>query len=97
LALSSTAPPGENLFQGLQTPQAPYLNPSPARTRTTQDDLAAIAYVGSLLLTADQVVRSVDSLMESMKVEAPDGSVLRLDMWPGSKGFEMMLRVTRPL
>jgi len=104
LSLSSTTPPNQAILQDLQgpgTPQAPYLEPRQVRPRSTQDAIAALAYkisyVGSILLTADQVVRSVDSVMDSMKLQTADGSMLRLQMRPESKGFEMMLRLSRPL
>jgi hypothetical protein len=103
LSLSSTAPPPD-LLSRIQAPDArsaPYLDPSPQQGSSQRDSFASIAYkisyVGSILLTADQVVRSVDSVMDSMKLRAPDGAVVRFDMRPDSKGFEMMLRVSRPL
>jgi hypothetical protein len=56
-----------------------------------------ISYFGSFLLTADRLVRSMDSVMESMQVERPDGTCLRLCAEPGSRGFEVGLRLSRPI
>ena len=56
-----------------------------------------ISYIGSLILTADHLVRSVDSVMESMEVRRRDGTQLRLIMEPNSRGFEVMVRLERPI
>ncbi len=56
-----------------------------------------VGYVGVLLLTADRVVRRVDSVMDSMELTADDGTCLRLQMQPERRGFEVKLRLTRPL
>ena len=56
-----------------------------------------ISYVGSLLLTADHLIRSVDSVMESMEISREDGTQLRLLMEPNSRGFEVMVRLERPI
>ena len=64
-------------------------------------DLGAFAlkvgYIGSLLLTADQIVHSVDSVMDRMSYEAPDGSQFRFTLAPESEGVEVMFRISRPL
>lgn len=56
-----------------------------------------VGYVGVLLLTADRVVRRVDSVMDSMELNADDGTCLRLQMQPDRRGFEVKLKLTRPL
>jgi hypothetical protein len=56
-----------------------------------------ISYVGSLILTADRVVRSVDSILDGMQVTRDDGSTLKLLMEPGTSGFDVMLRMSRPI
>lgn len=56
-----------------------------------------ISYVGSLILTADRVVRSVDSVLDGMQVTSDDGSTLKLLMEPGTRGFDVMLRMSRPI
>ena len=55
-----------------------------------------IAYVGSLILTADQVIRSMDSVLNRMALTQPDGTELRLNMRPSSGGFKVMLKLSRP-
>lgn len=56
-----------------------------------------ISYIGSLLLTADHVVRSVDSVLDSMELTRQDGTQLRLHMRPNSDGFEVSLKLSRPI
>ncbi len=56
-----------------------------------------ISYAGAILLTADHVIRSVDSLLDSMEYTGRDGTSLHFVMEPKSKGFEMMLKMSRPL
>jgi len=56
-----------------------------------------ISYAGAILLTADHVIRSVDSLLDSMEYTRPDGTSLHFVMEPKSKGFEVMLKMSRPL
>jgi hypothetical protein len=53
--------------------------------------------VGGLILTADQVMRSVDSVMDAATYRRPDGSYLRLNAEPMSKGFLVGLVMSRPL
>lgn len=79
---------------GLQavTPQAP---------GDSHEDLARLAYkisyIGSVILTADRVVRSVDSVLDSMKLTRPDGTRMSMNMEPASHGFEVMIRLSRPI
>jgi hypothetical protein len=56
-----------------------------------------ISYAGVLLLTADRLFRSFDSVLESMQVNAEDGTNFRFVMEPQSRGFEIGLRLTRPI
>jgi hypothetical protein len=56
-----------------------------------------ISYAGAILLTADQVVRSVDSVMDKLKLEGEDGSSLRFSMRPSMSGFSVMVRLSRPI
>lgn len=56
-----------------------------------------ISYAGVLLLTADRLFRSFDSVLESMQMNAEDGTNFRFVMEPKSRGFEIGLRLTRPI
>jgi hypothetical protein len=56
-----------------------------------------ISYAGVLLLTADRLFRSFDSVLESMQMNAGDGTNFRFVMEPQSQGFEIGLRLTRPI
>lgn len=56
-----------------------------------------ISYAGVLLLTADRLFRSFDSVLESMQMNAGDGTNFRFVMEPKSRGFEIGLRLTRPI
>jgi hypothetical protein len=56
-----------------------------------------ISYIGSLILTADHVVRSVDSVLDSMELTRQDGTQLRVNMRPNSDGFEVSLKLSRPI
>lgn len=56
-----------------------------------------ISYAGVLLLSADRLVRSFDSLVESMQMNAVDGTNFRLVMEPRSRGFEVGIRLERPI
>lgn len=86
--------------------EAPTLSPNllePFRSdeASSLEDLTIIAnkiaYVGSLILTADQVIRSMDSVLNRMTLTQPDGTELRLNMRPSSGGFKVMLRLSRPI
>lgn len=74
------------------TPQAP---------RDSHEALAHLAYkisyIGSVILTADRVVRSVDSVLDSMKLTRPDGTRMSMNMEPASHGFEVMIKLSRPI
>jgi hypothetical protein len=80
--------------------QIQFLNQE-TRPKDTLQELSQLAYkisyVSSLILTADQIVRSVDSVMDRMELTREDGSRLRLRMQPSSGGFEVMLKVSRPI
>lgn len=56
-----------------------------------------ISYAGVLLLTADRLFRSFDSVLESMQMNTEDGTNFRFVMEPQSRGFEIGLRLTRPI
>ena len=58
---------------------------------------AKISFIGGLLLTADQVMRSVDSVMEAATYRRPDGSYLRLNAEPMSRGFLLGVIMSRPI
>jgi hypothetical protein len=73
-------------------------------TRSPRDDnhslealASKISFVGGLILTADHLMRSVDSVMEAAAYRRPDGSYLRLNAEPTSKGFLVGLVMSRPL
>ena len=98
-ALAFSGTPATQAFLSQDVYQPNHDLPEPPRSG--HDDLERwaykISYVGSLILTADQIVRSVDSIMDSMELTREDGTNLRLLMGPESRGFEVMVRVTRPL
>ncbi len=56
-----------------------------------------ISYAGVLLLTADRLFRSFDSVLESMQLNAEDGTNFHFVMEPKSRGFEIGLRLSRPI
>ncbi len=56
-----------------------------------------ISYAGALLLTADRLVRSFDSILESMQMNTGDGTNFRFVLEPRRRGFEVGLRLTRPI
>jgi hypothetical protein len=100
--------PLESLSLSGEPPAKAFLsaaNPSPIQAlpqhESSKFDLGALAYkisyVGSLILTADRVVRSVDSVLDGMQVTRDDGTRLKLLMEPGSRGFDVMIRMSRPL
>lgn len=82
-------------------PSPNLLEPFHSDEDTSIEDLTIIAnkiaYVGSLILTADQVIRSMDSVLNRMTLTHPDGTELRLNMRPSSGGFKVMLRLSRPI
>ena len=91
----------ENAFLSpLDDPAQPSLTPRRPQ-RTAREEVGRwaykISYIGSLLLTADHLVRSVDSVMESMEVSREDGTQLRLLMEPNSRGFDVMVRLSKPI
>lgn len=57
----------------------------------------SISFFGGLLLTADRVFRSVDSVMEAPLVKREDGSILRVNAEPTSRGFLLGFHLSRPL
>ncbi len=56
-----------------------------------------LSYVGAVVLTADRVVRSVDSVLDRMQINCTDGTNVRFTMEPGRRGFDVMVKVSRPL
>ena len=56
-----------------------------------------VSFFGGLLLTADRVFRSVDSVMEAPLVKREDGSILRVNAEPTSRGFLLGFHLSRPL
>ena len=95
---------GQNSPQSYSTSsmeqQIQFLNQE-TRPKDTLQELSQLAYkisyFSSLILTADQIVRSVDSVMDRMELTREDGARLRLRMQPGSNGFEVMLKMSRPI
>jgi hypothetical protein len=59
--------------------------------------LAKISVVGGLLITADRLIRSVDSAMDAPLFKRDDGSCVRLNTESNSKGLLVGLTVSRPL
>lgn len=81
-------------------PQAPGLRAriAPKSEHESLEALASkISFIGGLLLTADNVMRSVDSVMSAASYRRPDGTYLRLNAEPMSRGFLVGLTVGRPL
>jgi len=106
------APPPDLAPVTLQTAGADraYLDPAmlnsfrgftPQQPRDSHEDLARLAYkisyVGTILLTADHLVRSVDSVLDSMKLTRDDGTRMVMLMEPRSRGFEVMIKLSRPI
>ena len=58
---------------------------------------AKVSYAGVLLLTADRIVRSMDSVLEHMQIATPDGTRIRLEMGPTSYGMNVGIRLSRPI
>jgi len=56
-----------------------------------------VSFVGGLLLTADRVLRSMDSVMEATSFKSRDGSCFKLNAEPYSRGFLVGLTMSRPL
>jgi len=78
--------------------QQDVLEPAIPNDREKLEAFAAkVSYAGVILLTADRVFRSMDSVLEHMKVTRPDGTVLHLEMGPASGGMSVGLKVSRPL
>lgn len=101
LGLTFSGSAAENAFLNpIEDPAVYSLTPEPP-IRSVQEQVGRwaykISYIGSLLLTADHLVRSVDSVMESMEISREDGTQLRLLMEPNSRGFEVMVRLERPI
>lgn len=77
--------------------QPPVLQPRHASGEFDLEKFASrISYAGAILLTADHVFRSVDSVLERAQVRCADGTCIRLDMKSAS-GVGMMLKVSRPI
>lgn len=71
-----------------------------APARTQMDDLEALArrisFAGAILLTCDQVARSMDSVLERAQIRGGDGSSLRL--YPLShSGTGLLVVLSRPI
>jgi len=68
--------------------------------KTTSEVIAEVAYqvsyFTSLILTADRMYRSAESVLESMRYTQEE-TILRLDMSPASRGFKVMLLLDRPI
>ena len=56
-----------------------------------------ISYLGTILLTADRVVKSVNSMLDRMEYTASDGTCFRFSMEPRPRGFEVAVKMTHPL
>lgn len=65
--------------------------------QTTVDALGKISVVGGLLLTADRIFRAADSMRETSLLQRADGSFIRLNTEPTSKGFSVGFTMSRPL
>ncbi|HET9234144.1 MAG TPA: hypothetical protein VFP10_08410 [Candidatus Eisenbacteria bacterium] len=69
-----------------------------ARKESSLEAFASrVSFVGGLLLTADRVFRSVDSVMEAPLLKREDGSILRVNAEPTSRGFLLGFHLSRPL
>jgi len=80
-------------------PQSAHLlNPRHPGEKLTVEQIASrISYVGVVLLTADRIARSMDSVLETMQIRCPDGTCLQLDTSPGRRGLGMGVLLSRPL
>jgi hypothetical protein len=101
LGAPSRRDPGIHL-QSVLPGAAPLQAVSPQRETATPEEVIGrlaykISYVGSVLLTADRIVRSVDSVLDSMEWTGNDGTTLRIAAEPASRGFEVGIRLSRPL
>jgi hypothetical protein len=70
---------------------------APGRNLDVMELVYRISYVGAVVLTADRVVRSMDSVLDRMQYRGNDGTALRLVMEPSRHGFDVMLKMSRPL
>jgi hypothetical protein len=85
-------------FAASRGPQDPMSRFDPTIHGSSLENLAyKISFVGGLLLTADRVVRSVDSVMDRTALRTQDGSCLRLNAEPCSRGFLVGFSMSRPL
>src|SRR5262245_4767749 len=57
------------------------------RNDSVQDLAYKISFVGGLILTADRLIRAADSMRETNLFSRGDGSCVRLNTEPTSKGF----------
>jgi hypothetical protein len=78
-------------LDGLTGPREPRTADDSAKT--VEAFAARIWYAGALLLTADRVVRSMDSILESAQIEGNEDQRFGLDL--SSNGVGMVLRFER--
>jgi len=74
----------------------PLLRRTENRKSSVEAFAARASVAGVLLLTADQIVRSMDSVIETMQLRREDGTCLRLDT-SGARGLGMMVEISCPL
>jgi hypothetical protein len=96
LSLGSVAP-SQVFLSSAAAPAPIQALPSPESKLDLGRIAYKISYLGSLILTADRIVRSVDSVLDGMQVTCHDGTSVKLLMEPGSKGFDVMVQMSRPL
>lgn len=83
---------------GLQGQLDPLSHLTASNKESSLESFASrVSFFGGLLLTADRVFRSVDSVMEAPLVKREDGSILRVNAEPTSRGFLLGFHLSRPL
>ncbi|NNF05729.1 MAG: hypothetical protein HKN21_03120 [Candidatus Eisenbacteria bacterium] len=98
-AIASLNKPGPQLLvQASPAPVAPIFEAREQKSKTSIQSVAqSISFAGALILTADHLVRSVDSVLENMRIEREDGTCLWLDVSTDPKKVGVMLQISCPL
>lgn len=89
-------------MQLLDTPVSRHSQSLPSQdNKESSFDLGKVAYrlsyLGAILLTADRVVHSVNSVRDRMEYTCPDGTCFRFSMEPHRRGLEVSLKMSHPL
>lgn len=100
--LDGSSPTFQALEFSVEAELTPSLEPHQAyEPRSGRQTVLALAQklstLGAIILTADQVARSVDSVMNRLTLEREDGTVLKFRMEPAIDGFAVRVALSRPL